>query len=63
MGPQARCLILFLDEDQMGVIVGRERENEQFQFLQEISGQKKLIPCGCVCAHWSGEGRPSSIWL
>ena len=62
MGAQPRCLVL-CREDQMGVVEGRERESEQFQFLQEISRQKKLIPCGCTGAHWGGESRPTSIWL
>ena len=45
--------------------IGLGGGNGPFQFLQEISRQKKLIPCECVCAcaHWDGEGRPSSIWL
>ena len=57
MAAQTRCLILFLEEDQIwgGIMAGGE--NEQFQFLQEISRRKKLIPCGCVCAYWGGKGK------
>lgn len=44
-----------------GVGVGAGRGNKQFQFLQEISRQKKLIPCECVCACWGGEGRPRGL--
>lgn len=29
-------------------------ENEQLQFLQEISSQKELSPGEYVCAHWGG---------
>ena len=61
MGAQPRCLILSR-EDQMGVVEGRERESEQFQFLGDQQAEE-AYPCGCTGAHWGGESRPASIWL
>lgn len=67
MGAPARCLILFLEEDQRRECGEGEagRGSQQFQFLQEISRQKKLIPCECLCVHTGAGagGRPSSVWL
>lgn len=63
MGTQARCLILFLDEDQMGVIVG---ERERKRAVPIPAGDKRTEEAYpmWVCMHtleWGGQANQHMV--